>query len=95
MYVLLPKAFGISGKPNARVGFAAKIDVSIVNGFAFLEEYSWGTCNEGTTLLSTAERYNKRTGYYPKKVLADKIYRSRINRLQLEQQGLNKGGGLT
>jgi IS5 family transposase len=56
------------------VEFGAKIDVSITNGFSFLEEYSWDAYNEGTTLMATVERYRKRTGCYPEKVFADKIY---------------------
>ena len=78
----------VRGKSNAKVEFGAKIDVSIVNGFAFLEEYSWDAYNEGTTLIATVERYKKRTGYYPKKVLADKIYCNRINRSKLKELGI-------
>lgn len=78
----------VRGKSNARVEFGAKIDVSIVNGFAFLEECSWDAYNEGTTLIATVERYKKRTGYYPKKVLADKIYCNRINRARLKELGV-------
>jgi len=78
----------VRGKSNARVEFGAKIDVSIVNGFAFLEEYSWDAYNEGTTLIATVERYKKRTGYYPQKVLADKIYCNRLNRARLKELGV-------
>ena len=78
----------VRGKSNARVEFGAKIDVSIVNGFAFLEEYSWDAYNEGTTLIATVERYKKRTGYYPKKVFADKIYCNRVNRASLKELGV-------
>lgn len=78
----------VRGKSNAKIEFGAKIDVSIVNGFAFLEEYSWDAYNEGSTLIATVERYKKRTGYYPEKVLADKIYCSRINRKQLKELGI-------
>ena len=38
--------------------------------------------------MATVERYKKRTGYYPEKVLADKIYCSRINRKQLKELGI-------
>lgn len=75
----------VRGKANAKVEFGAKIDVSITGGFAFLEEYSWDAYNEGTTLIATVERYRKRTGCYPKKVLADKIYCNRANRKRLKE----------
>jgi len=70
---------------KAKVEFGAKIDVSITNGFAFLEESSWDAYNEGTTLIATVERYKKRTGCYPKKVFADKIYCNRANRKRLKE----------
>ncbi len=75
----------VRGKANAKTEFGAKIDVSITNGFAFLEEYSWDAYNEGTTLIATVERYRKRTGCYPKKVFADKIYCNRANRKRLKE----------
>ena len=75
----------VRGKANAKVEFGAKIDVSITNGFAFLEESSWDAYNEGTTLMATVERYRKRTGCYPKKIFADKIYCNRANRKQLKE----------
>ena len=43
------------GKSNAKVEFGAKIDVSVTNGFVFLDEYSWDAYNEGTTLIATVE----------------------------------------
>jgi IS5 family transposase len=75
----------VRGKSNAKVEFGAKIDVSITNGFAFLEESSWDAYNEGTTLIATVERYRKRMGCYPKKVFADKIYCNRANRKRLKE----------
>lgn len=79
----------VRGKANAKVEFGAKIDVSITKGFAFLEEYSWDAYNEGSTLISTVERYKKRTGCYPKKVFADKIYCTRANRKRLKELKIN------
>jgi transposase, IS5 family len=75
----------VRGKANAKVEFGAKIDVSLMKGFAFLEEYSWDAYNEGATLIATVERYRKRTGCYPKKVFADKIYCTRANRKRLKE----------
>ena len=57
----------VRGKTNANVEFGAKIQVSLMNGFAFLEDLSWEAFNEGTRLLKTIEQYKTRWGYYPRK----------------------------
>lgn len=77
----------VRGKTNAKVEFGAKINVSLMNGFAFLEDLSWGAFNEGTRLIKTVEQYKARFGYYPKEVLADKIYCNRTNRARLKELG--------
>ena len=78
----------VRGKTNAYVEFGAKINVSIMNGFAFLDDLSWEAFNEGTRLMSTVEKYRKRFGYYPEEVLADKIYCNRGNRAELKLLGI-------
>lgn len=75
----------VRGKTNANVEFGAKIQVSLMNGFAFLEDLSWEAFNEGTRLLKTVENYKRRWGYYPKEVLVDKIYCTRDNRAKLKE----------
>jgi len=78
----------VRGKTNAHVEFGAKIQVSLMNGFAFLEEFSWEAYNEGTRLLKTIEQYKVRSGHYPKEVLVDKIYCNRTNRAKLKELGI-------
>ena len=78
----------VRGKSNAQVEFGAKIHVSLMNGFAFIEDFSWEAFNESTRLMDTVERYKKRFGYYPKEVLVDKIYCTRENRKQLKLLGI-------
>jgi hypothetical protein len=78
----------VRGKTNANVEFGAKIQVSLMNGFAFLEDLSWEAFNEGTRLLKTIEQYKSRWGYYPKEVLVDKIYCNRVNREKLKELGI-------
>ena len=78
----------VRGKTNANVEFGAKIQVSLMNGFAFLEDLSWEAFNEGTRLLKTIEQYKTRWGYYPKEVLVDKIYCNRVNREKLKELGI-------
>jgi IS5 family transposase len=78
----------VRGKTVAKVEFGAKINVSLVKGYAFLEDFSWEAYNEGTRLMDAVERYRKRFGYYPKELLADKIYCTRENRKQLKLLGI-------
>lgn len=74
----------VRGKTNAKVEFGAKINVTLANGFAFLDDLSWNAFNEGTRLLKYVEQYKTRFGYYPKEILADQIYCNRENRKQLK-----------
>ncbi len=78
----------VRGKTTAYVEFGAKINVSLMNGFAFLDDLSWEAFNEGTRLMSTVEKYKQRFGYYPEEVLADKIYCNRANRASLKLLGI-------
>ena len=78
----------VRGKTVAKVEFGAKINVSLVNGYAFLEDFSWEAYNESTRLMDAVERYRKRFGYYPEELLADKIYCTRDNRKQLKLLGI-------
>jgi transposase, IS5 family len=78
----------VRGKTNAFVEFGAKINVSLMNGFAFLDDFSWEAFNEGTRLMSTVKKYKQRFGYWPEEVLADKIYCNRANRAQLKLLGI-------
>jgi hypothetical protein len=78
----------VRGKTNANVEFGAKIQVSLMGGYAFLEDLSWEAFNEGTRLMKTVEQYKARMGYYPKEVLVDKIYCTRDNRAKLKALGI-------
>jgi hypothetical protein len=70
----------VRGKRNAKVEFGAKIQVSLMNGFVFLDDLDWEAFNEGSRLKASVEKYKERFGYYPAEVLADKIYCTRDNR---------------
>jgi hypothetical protein len=78
----------VRGKATAKVEFGAKIQVSLMGGFAFVEDFSWEAFNEGTRLMDAVERYKRRFGYYPEEVLADKIYCTRDNRRKLKLLGI-------
>lgn len=78
----------VRGKTNANVEFGSKIQVSMVNGIAFLDELSWDAFNEGAYLKRSVEKYKVRFGFYPKEVLADKIYCTRENRKWLKEMNI-------
>ena len=69
----------VRGKAKAKVEFGAKLDISVVDGWTRLEKLSFDAYNESSTLIEAIERYKERTGSYPERVLADKIYRNRDN----------------
>lgn len=78
----------VRGKTNAYVEFGAKVQVSLMDGMAFLDEISWEAFNEGTRLQNSVEEYKNRFGCYPEAVLADKIYCNRENRNWLKGKGI-------
>lgn len=70
----------VRGKAKAPVEFGAKYDVSIdEKGYGRIERISFDPYNESAVLQDAIERYKKRTGHYPRRVLADQIYRTRSN----------------
>jgi hypothetical protein len=74
----------VRGKLKAKVEFGAKIHLSLVEGYAFLDTISWDAFNEGSSMIQYIEAYKTRFDCYPKEVLADKIYCTRENRKQLK-----------
>ncbi|MBN2981764.1 IS5 family transposase [Cohnella algarum] len=82
----------VRGKARANVEFGAKLAISVVNGYAFWEQLSWDSFNEGQTLQAAVERYRARFGYYPKAVLADQIYRTRDNLRFCKEKGIRLSG---
>ena len=67
------------GKASVNTEFGAKIAISTVDGFARMEHCSFENFNEALTLQESVERYKDRTGAYPERILADKIYRNKAN----------------
>ena len=83
----------VRGKAASPVEFGAKIDLSIDdNGMARIEKQSFDAYNESDVLIGAVERYRKRTGHYPKRVLADKIYRNRNNLRYCKEHGIRLSG---
>ena len=67
------------GKAGSDTEFGAKLSVSLVDGYAFVDRTSWDNFNECQDLQGQAEAYRKRFGVYPESVHADRIYRTRDN----------------
>lgn len=82
----------IRGKAKAAVEFGAKLDISVVNGWARLEVLSFDAYHEAGGLKEMLERYRERTGRYPARVLADKIYRNRDNLAYCKERGIHLSG---
>jgi IS5 family transposase len=82
----------VRGKEHRPVEFGAKINVSLVNGIAFLDDLSWEAFNEGSRLVAYVERYRERFGFYPCQVLADQIYCTKANRKEMSLLGVKLVG---
>ena len=80
-------------KVKAPVEFGAKFDLSLDSeGYGRLEKISFEAYNESTCLIEAIERFRERTGYYPERVLADQIYRTRENRSYCKEHGIRLSG---
>ena len=78
----------VRGKAQAKVEFGSKIHLSLIDGISFLDKLSWDAFNEGSQILDYIEMYRKRFGFYPREVLADQIYCTRVNRAALKELGI-------
>jgi len=82
----------VRGKAKAKVEFGAKLDISVVDGWTRLEYHSFDAYNEAVKLPDMIERYKVRTGCYPQRILADKIYRNRDNLGYCSARGIRLSG---
>jgi IS5 family transposase len=82
----------VRGKARSPVEFGAKISVSLVDGFSFVDKLSWDAFNESEDLVTQVEHYHRRFGCYPESIHADKIYRTRENRRYCKDRGIRLSG---
>ncbi len=83
----------VRGKVKTPVEFGAKFDLSLDSeGYGRIEKISFEAYNESTCLIEAVERFKDRTGYYPERVLADQIYRTRENRSYCKAHGIRLSG---
>ena len=83
----------VRGKAKAPTEFGAKLDLSLDEyGMARIEKQSFDAYNESDVLIGAVERYKERTGHYPARILADKIYRNRENLAYCKAHGIRLSG---
>ena len=84
----------VRGKAKSPTEFGAKVSISVINGYAFVDRISFDAYNEGEAgeFVRTVENYRRRFGRYPERVLADKLYRSRANRAFCKKHGIRISG---
>lgn len=82
----------VRGKARAQTEFGAKVAISMVDGYAFIDHLSWDPFNESLGFKQAVEDYKKREGYYPEAILADKIYRTRENLSFCREHGIRLSG---
>lgn len=82
----------VRGKTGKEVEFGAKISISLVDGYSYLDKISWDAYNEGKDLISQIELFKERFGYYPEWVSADNIYGNRENRAYMTRHDINYSG---
>ena len=82
----------VRGKAGSSVEFGAKVSISILNGYVFVDELEYDVFHEGNWLEFAILNYFKRFGCYPDEILADQIYRDRYNRTLCKSLGIRLQG---
>ena len=78
----------VRGKAKAKVEFGAKIGVSNVSGYSFIDHHSWDAYNEASDLTVHIEKYKDRFGCEPERFFGGRIYLNRENRKILKEKGI-------
>ncbi|MGL5016076.1 MAG: transposase [Bacteroidales bacterium] len=82
----------VRGKSKGKVEFGAKIGVCVDNGYSRIDHLSWDAYNESEDLSVHLENYKAQHGFYPYRVLGDKIYLNRQNRTLMKELGIEAVG---
>ena len=82
----------VRGKAHAKTEFGAKVAVSVIDGYAFVDNISWDAYNESADLIPAIEKYRKKYGCYPEAVMVDKLYRNRDNIKYCNSKGIRISG---
>jgi IS5 family transposase len=84
-----PIVRGKAGKPTE---FGAKLSVSCVDNYIFLDRISWENFNESRDLKEQVEKFKTLYGCYPESIHVDKIYRTRENLAWCKERGIRISG---
>ena len=82
----------IRGKANSDVEFGAKVSISMIDGYAFMDKLDWNAYSEAGLLIPTVEAYKEKHGFYPQAVIADKLYRNRNNLTYCKERNIRLSG---
>jgi hypothetical protein len=82
----------VRGKAASPVEFGAKISLSKVEQFVYLDRVSWEPYHESEDLPHVVETFRRRHGHYPRSVHVDAIYRTRANRRYCKERGIRISG---
>ena len=78
----------VLGKARARTEFGTKLHISLVDGFARIERLSFEPYNEAGDFFLIVDRYREGYGKYPRRILADKLYRNRESLAFCKENGI-------
>ena len=76
------------GKTGSQIEFGSKLGVSLDDGFARINTFSWDAYHEAGDLIGQVEEYLTLHGHYPELVQVDKIYATQENRRWLKERGI-------
>ena len=76
----------VRGKDGKDVEFGPKALLSVVDGYGFLDHFSFDAFNESGHLQDSVEQYEERFGRKPKVVIADQIFGTKDNRRYLKDE---------
>jgi len=82
----------VRGKAKSPTEFGAKVSVSMVGGFAFVDKIAWDAYSEAELLVPAVLGYRREHGCFPEAVLADKLYRNRANLAFCKKHGIRLSG---
>ena len=82
----------VRGKATAGTEFGAKFTATVVDGYAEVCNLSWDAYNESQDLIDACEQYKARHGHFPKRILADKIFRTRKNLQYCKDRDIHLNG---
>ena len=82
----------VRGKKPNPTEFGQKIHLSVVDGYAYIEQTSWENFNESQDLYECIREFYRRFGCYPEAILADQIYQTRANKKLCKSLGIRLSG---